>query len=198
MKKREHNCDKELKIYELLGVKQFRKLTFKLEKLIHKKDGKKNKNYHIEKLNQEAMESFKKYLFYNGSIHVKNAIRLSAIMIGIIAFKGFNFFLIPMAAILTKDLYCIMLQRYNFKKINQQKERLKQRQQSIIRKEKESLDKEKLKEDIKSKNINIESMIEQIKTLRKQIKDNNVNINNSSNEIIEVINRKKYCVRTRK
>ena len=42
----------EVKIYELLGIKLFKKAVFKLEKIIHRKDGKKNINYHIKNSNR--------------------------------------------------------------------------------------------------------------------------------------------------
>lgn len=39
----------EIKVYELLGVKLFRKAAFRLEKIVHRKDKGKNTNYHIQK-----------------------------------------------------------------------------------------------------------------------------------------------------
>ena len=41
----------EKKIYELLGIKVFRKLVFMLEKFLHIKDKKKNINYHLKQKN---------------------------------------------------------------------------------------------------------------------------------------------------
>ena len=55
----------ETKVYELLGVKQFRKAAFKLEKIVHRKDKRKNTNYHIQKNEVDSLGEFKKYLYYN-------------------------------------------------------------------------------------------------------------------------------------
>ena len=56
----------EVKIYELLGIKLFKKAVFKLEKIIHRKDGKKNINYHIKNSNDmESVDNFKKFLDEN-------------------------------------------------------------------------------------------------------------------------------------
>lgn len=50
----------EEKIYELLGIKLFKKAVFKLEKIIHRKDKGKNINYHIKKADSvESVNSFK-------------------------------------------------------------------------------------------------------------------------------------------
>ena len=40
----------ETKVYELFEVKLFKKATFKLEEIIHRKDKCKNINYHIKKV----------------------------------------------------------------------------------------------------------------------------------------------------
>lgn len=51
----------EKKIYELLGIKVFRKLVFMLEKFLHIKDKKKNINYHLKQKNLSSIQDFKKY-----------------------------------------------------------------------------------------------------------------------------------------
>ena len=62
----------ELSIYEKLGIKKFRKMVFLLEKIIHKKDKGKNRNYHLDGFGVSSIENFKKFIYYNGTIHVKN------------------------------------------------------------------------------------------------------------------------------
>ena len=42
--KKRKSKDTELRIYEILGVREFREMAFKLEKIIHRKDKKKNKD----------------------------------------------------------------------------------------------------------------------------------------------------------
>lgn len=111
--------DLELKIYRMLGVEQFRKLVFLLEKAIHFKDKGKNINYHIKNNIYGSAEDFKKYLYYNGAIHVRNAIFLFLLLIvKFMFFKTSVIFDIGLLLNLTKDLYCIMLQRYNYIRIN--------------------------------------------------------------------------------
>ena len=122
----------ESKIYEFLGVKYFKQLTFKLEKLIHKKDKGQNKNYHLKGNGLEAIENFRKYLYYNGFIHVKNSI---ALIIGLTVFvltTRFNYYLIPFILLLIKDLYCVMLQRYNWIKLSEKEELLEAKKTKTI------------------------------------------------------------------
>lgn len=128
----EKNKKIETKIYELLGIKQFRKAVFKLEKIIHRKDNGKNTNYHIQNNTISSIEEFKKYLYYNGTIHTKNLIRgipLLALM------YLFNFKILPftlLSAWLIKDAYCVMLQRYNWIKLSEKEKLLKERQEKKI------------------------------------------------------------------
>ncbi len=55
----------EQRVYEMLGIKFFRKLVFRLERLIHKNDHGRNTNYHIASFEVTETEAFIKYLFYN-------------------------------------------------------------------------------------------------------------------------------------
>ena len=64
----------ELRIYEMLGIKHFRRLVFQLERFLHRKDRQQNLNYHIASYDPIAIKKFIKYLFYNGAIHVRNVI----------------------------------------------------------------------------------------------------------------------------
>lgn len=129
MKEMKSNRKIETKMYELLGIKQFRKAVFKLEKIIHRKDNGKNTNYHIQNNTISSIEEFKKYLYYNGTIHTKNLIRgipLLALM------YLFNFKILPftlLSAWLIKDAYCVMLQRYNWIKLSEKEALLKERQE---------------------------------------------------------------------
>ena len=126
-KKKKEKIKRKLKIYEMLGVKQFRALTFKLEKLVHIKDKKQNRNYHINpdsgksliNCTIDEMEDFKKKLYYNGSIHVKNLVMLAIASLIILIVPSFNKYLLILNLILAiKDAYCVMLQRYNCIRIN--------------------------------------------------------------------------------
>jgi len=154
----------ELKIYEFLGVKQFRKLVFLLEKIIHHKDKGKNINYHVKGLTVDELENFKKYLYYNGFIHVKNSIFVSLTIIAVLLFfdKLLLIYLIPS---LIKNIYCVMLQRYNYIRISQ---RVQKKEQIIL---KNNINKrEEFKESECYKNLelsNKENIVEELNKLKK-------------------------------
>ena len=128
------NKNVEMKIYELLGIKYFRRLAFGTSEFfcriampkMSKEEREKifysaSNNYTIgKKLNYEGINKFKIQLIFNASIHtILNLIIIVEVLLGI-GLLG----LIP-AFIL--NLYCIMLQRYNQLRINQVLERYKPR-----------------------------------------------------------------------
>lgn len=174
----------ESKIYEFLGVKYFKQLTFKLEKFIHRKDKGQNKNYHLMGNGIEAIENFRKYLYYNGFIHVKNSI---ALIIGLTVFvltTGFNYYLIPFILLLIKDLYCVMLQRYNWIKLNEYKEKLEQRENRKVMKEAN-----KIKEKDFSYNLEqINTMLDELRKLKDYLTNNGtVNIDNDGYKMLSEV-----------
>lgn len=158
----------ESKIYEILGVKQFKKLTFKLEKYIHRKDKGTNKNYHLKGKDISAIENFKKYLYYNGFIHAKNSIFLITSLTIFILTVGFNYYLIPFILLLIKDLYCVMLQRYNWIKLNEYKEKLEQREKRKIEKEAKKIIKKEIPNDLER----IDIMLEELRKLKDYLTNN--------------------------
>lgn len=105
----------EAKFYEVCGVRFFRRCVFALEKWIHRRDKGTNINYHIASIDSTATKEFIKYLFYNGSIHVRNIVYYCI-------FCVFRYSLFPFLRYLDiiplifaiKDIYCVMLQRYNY------------------------------------------------------------------------------------
>ena len=119
----------ETKVYELLGVKQFRKAAFKLEKIVHRKDKRKNTNYHIQKNEVDSLGEFKKYLYYNGAIHTSNLIRGIPLLVlmSLLDFKVLS--IIVLSTLLLKDAYCVMLQRYNWIKLSEKEELLETKKQ---------------------------------------------------------------------
>lgn len=170
-KKRE---DIELKIYKALGVKQFRNLAFKLEKLIHIKDKKKNINYHINDCKDlVSIDKFKKYLYYNGFIHVKNLIFGSVGLALMIILNASVIPVIALSTLLLKDAYCVMLQRYNWIRITRHEEKLKSRERKRIDKVKSNIDKEKVEEVIINNKVNREELIREIQALRNYLKSCN-------------------------
>ncbi len=125
----------EVKVYELLGVRFFRKLVFKLEQFIHRKDRGKNINYHLAQNSLDGISAFTKYLFYNGAIHVRNIIIIAGIILVKAAlFRSFRWYDVLLLLFLLKDIYCVMLQRYNYLRLEDRKERLEERRKRIVEK----------------------------------------------------------------
>lgn len=123
----------EIKLYEFLGIKRFRLLVFKLEKFIHRNDHGKNINYHIQTKNPRGLEAFKKYLYYNGAIHIRNIIFICVFyLVRWFLKKPLHLYDIFIIVFLIKDLYCVMLQRYNHLRIRQHLVNLKERQKRIL------------------------------------------------------------------
>lgn len=167
----------ETKIYELLGVKIFKKLVFRLEKIIHRKDKGQNINYHIKNsITKESIDSFRKYLYFNGYIHTRNIIKGIAAIFIMIIFSVHPIFVIILSLLLIKDAYCIMLQRYNWIKLNCTEDKLNVREERQIVRKISKIDNEELKEKIKTKCIDEEELIEELKKLRNYL----LNINNDN------------------
>ena len=108
----------EKHIYELLGIRKFQKMTFILEKIVHRNDNGYNENYHFKKVrNQVDIQKFIKYLFYNGIIHIRNLFFISVFLTVKIMLKWLSWFDSIIILLALKDIYCVMLQRYNYIRI---------------------------------------------------------------------------------
>ena len=132
----------ETQLYERLGVKLFRVLVFRLEKFIHRKDSGRNINYHVSSFDGHAVEGFIKYLFYNGAIHVRNImffVGLFAVRYGI--FQSISAVDILLWSLFVKDIYCVMLQRYNYLRIKHRIDRLAEKEQVRIERKAANLSK---------------------------------------------------------
>jgi hypothetical protein len=135
----EHNVHRikrfklEAKFYEICGVRLFRKCVFALEKWIHRRDKGTNINYHIASMDSTAAKEFIKYLFYNGSIHMRNIAYYCIFCT--IRYSLYPFFhhldVIPLIFAI-KDIYCVMLQRYNYIQIQLRLPRLDELRQTRI------------------------------------------------------------------
>ena len=105
----------ELKLYELLGIRFFQKLVFILEKIIHWKDKKQNQNYHFSNKGKE--KDFERYLLYNASIHIRNIVILTGYFFLKAIFWKLTKGDVIIGLFFLKDVYCVMLQRYNYLRI---------------------------------------------------------------------------------
>lgn len=121
-------------IYECLGIKLFRKCVFLLERFIHRKDKGRNINYHIAKNSLSDVAYFTRYLFYNGAIHVRNiGYAITYLLVRQLCSATFGVVDAVVLALGMKDIYCIMLQRYNYLRINERIAVLKEKRKRNIR-----------------------------------------------------------------
>lgn len=179
----------ESKIYEFLGIKLFKKAVFKLEKIIHKKDGKKNINYHIKNsINKQSVDDFKKYLYYNGTIHIRNLLfDIPAVILTIVS--KFNPLIITIIFLwLIKDVYCIMLQRYNWIKIKYLEKKLEVREERRVEAEEKEIDKELIRTVIEQNQLSKENLIIELKTFRNYLLKSKTESNEISTETLDIIN----------
>ncbi len=146
----------ELYIYNILGICYFQKLVFLLEKFIHRKDGKTNQNYHFNLDNINPMEDFIRFLFFNGSIHFRNVCIFIIYCIIKVLYFSFYWYDIVLLILIIKDIYCIMLQRYNYLRIKkvtlilekQRKNRIEKKVNKLFPIFKENYDVSTIKEDL--------------------------------------------------
>lgn len=149
------NKNIELRIYELLGIKIFRKMAFCLYKILGfpftifmSKENRKNfynapNNYNMKKGHGiKDLKDFKKWLLFNAGIHVYGLFSCTfTLMMGSILVSTI------IAAVI--NAYCIMLQRYNHIRINQTIEKWKLRE----KKQKDAILKEMEQENVISNNF---------------------------------------------
>ena len=117
---------REVIIYQLLGVNIFKQMTLTLEKIIHYHENKNitdeqykkhNINYHPKDNTLQGLTDFKKFLYYNGSIHIKNSLIYSIVIVAVAFIPGLNIINVGMIPLLIMNLYCVMLQRYTYLRI---------------------------------------------------------------------------------
>lgn len=60
----------EMRMYELLGIKWFRKNILLFERIKHAKNGGKNENYHPQDTSCTTLQRFSGYLIYNSIFHI--------------------------------------------------------------------------------------------------------------------------------
>lgn len=107
--------DAELRIYQCLGVKGFRRGILRLERRKHRKDGGQNSNYHPRSTSVAALKSFTGYLLYNAILHGISLL-FAVVYLALCCLSCVHHLWadILVAAVTVLNLYCIMLQRYTF------------------------------------------------------------------------------------
>lgn len=148
--------DIEKKVYEILGVKQFKKFVLlifdiivKIKALSKPKEDReaflKNKaptNYTIGSIKSlDSIKDFKKEIFFNGCVHVCSAILFINFLNEDIISEAPSILAIAYhATFLGLNAYCIMLQRYNYIRIKRVVEKAKPKYEA---------EKEKVREDLR-------------------------------------------------
>lgn len=130
--KKKKNKSIEMKIYEMLGIKKFKKFVLFLIELgvypFTKHMTKEERrtmlwnsggNYHLGKVNSvEDVKKFKKQLLFNTGIHVAGLLICVYPTVGIITGEAALATDIIVPPLIVLNSYCIMLQRYNDIRIN--------------------------------------------------------------------------------
>lgn len=113
------SCNKlELRVYRLLGIREFRKAILLFEKINHHKDNRKNENYHPSNVNVFALEQYNGFLLYNAFLHVASLFFSGMYLLFTLTF-GVRITVVDvfMAILSLLNIYCIFLQRNNYLKI---------------------------------------------------------------------------------
>lgn len=150
--------NKEMKLYEKLGVREFRWLAFSLRKVIlypftigmSEKERRnfmnRPDNYNMGYTrNIKEIGEYKNNLFLNAGIHV------FSLLYCIKGFIDYPYLItVPILALpIAINIYCLMLQRYNYIRIKQFTERIKSRNEEVNQPE----ETEQQKELSMSKNV---------------------------------------------
>lgn len=149
--------NKEMKLYEKLGVREFRWLAFSLRKVflypftIGMSEAERRNffnspdNYNMGYTrNLKEIGAYKKNLFLNAGIHV------FSLLYCIKGFIDYPYLItVPLLALpIAINIYCLMLQKYNYIRIKQFTERIKSRNEKVNQPE----ETEPQKEIVASKN----------------------------------------------
>lgn len=147
----------EMKLYELLGIKVFKKMAFFVRDIVTlpltfkmpKEERKKSlyntaSNYNIGKAKSlEDIKKFKKQLFKNAGIHIFALLAFLPSFIKIILGTASLSTTIIVLPAMVMNIYCIMLQRYNCIRINQLIEKMTPRYE----KQKDAIKEELIEKD---------------------------------------------------
>ena len=111
-----------------------------------------------------------------------------------IVFRYNLILIVPIMLWLIKDIYCIMLQRYNWLKINGFEEKLQVRKNKRIERRVEEIDKEKIKVNLEQKEIDKNELVAELEKMRNylmKIKSENNELHIETFDIIEIAMDKK-------
>ncbi len=108
----------KIRIYKLLGIVPFRRFIMCIESVRHRGDGLKNVNYHPRTLSSRELKRFTGFLLYNSALH---ALSISTALLYLLITIAYGLRLlwadITVGIATLFNIYCIMLQRYNYLRI---------------------------------------------------------------------------------
>lgn len=122
----------EMRVYERLGIKRFKRLVLSLEKRRHQKDGGRNVNYHIERFSLRGLYAFCGYLLYHAVVHTVGILVAALCCMLPLFFPHTAVFAVLGGVCILGNVYCLLLQRYTYLKLAMQiqKREKKQRQKT--------------------------------------------------------------------
>ena len=109
----------ELRILKALGILLFKKCILTLERMIHQKDGGRNRNYHPSSLTKKGIERYKWYLVYNSLLHCMS-IAMTFVLFAVVAIRKEEHAVIYVVLgilLMLFNIWCLLLQRYNYVKL---------------------------------------------------------------------------------
>lgn len=102
-----------MRMYELLGIKWFRKNILLFERIKHAKNGGKNENYHPQDTSCTTLQRFSGYLIYNSIFHIVSLLLIAIYFIVTRSLIIENTVVdIIVVVVVVFDVYCLILQRY--------------------------------------------------------------------------------------
>lgn len=108
----------ERKLYELMGIVWFRNFLFRIEARRGGTGSRQYRNYHLRSHCVGETQNFKMYLAYNASLHVLSALQIAAAQIvEYMLSPGWDLHDLPGVLLMLLNLWCLMLQRYNYLRI---------------------------------------------------------------------------------
>lgn len=109
----------EMKIYEKIGVLQFKRFILWLSSVVRKNpEERRGTNYCLRSIDLESIKDFRKMLIFNAKVHLVCIVfSYVAIIEKIFLNNIFSIQIIIDIVIFIVNLYCIMLQRYNWIRI---------------------------------------------------------------------------------
>jgi len=121
----------EVRFLECVGVRLFRGGIFALERLRHRKDGGRNRNYHLWRMTAGSAAAFEGYLLYHTLLHL-TAMVLLAVPAALLHSRagGLHWADVLLVLLFLLNLYCLLLQRYTFLRIRMV---LRRREQMALR-----------------------------------------------------------------